>query len=376
MFSNNLAPDLKHGLSCILGINKSLDAGRYLGLPSLVGRSKKIIFRHIQDRLYQKLQNWRKRPISIAGRATLIKAVAQAVPVYYMSVSFPANFIHFAQLGSGIPLPCIYNQGFRDFTAFNVAMLGKQAWRLVSNPTSFVSRIYKAKYYPRGVFMEARLGNSPSFLWRSLWHSQLVGNSSSNSWNIDMISRIFSARDRDCILNLPPPSGLEPDRIIWHWTSNGVYSVKSSYRIIMERLVQNHHFFIDDDWHRIWNADVPYKARYFVWRALRGVLPTRLSLHSRGVQISPLCPLCERNLENSWHTFVGCPTTTPVWIETGIWTDINSLLGEVNSFTELGFRLLRNWPKIIGDQFIMILWSMWHRRNDIIWNDGPRDPNW
>ncbi|KAJ9548141.1 hypothetical protein OSB04_020684 [Centaurea solstitialis] len=187
MFSNNLAPDLKHGLSCILGINKSLDAGRYLGLPSLVGRSKKIIFRHIQDRLYQKLQNWRKRPISIAGRATLIKAAAQAVPVYYMSVFlFPASTIKVLErmLNSfwwgtksvnsrsinwlSWDKLCVPKKfgglGFRDFTAFNVAMLGKQAWRLVSNPTSLVSRIYKAKYYPRGVFYGGPIGKLPQFL--------------------------------------------------------------------------------------------------------------------------------------------------------------------------------------------------------------------
>jgi hypothetical protein len=29
----------------------------------------------------------------------------------------------------------------------------------------------KAKYYPNGSFLEAQLGNQPSFAWRSIWGS-------------------------------------------------------------------------------------------------------------------------------------------------------------------------------------------------------------
>ncbi|XP_074353507.1 uncharacterized protein LOC141703747 [Apium graveolens] len=58
--------------------------------------------------------------------------------------------------------------GFRDFRDFNIAMLGKQGWRFVSNPNSLVSRLYKARYFPKGTFLEAEAGNNPSFVWRSI----------------------------------------------------------------------------------------------------------------------------------------------------------------------------------------------------------------
>ncbi|XP_074337026.1 putative mitochondrial protein AtMg00310 [Apium graveolens] len=51
--------------------------------------------------------------------------------------------------------------GFHDFRDFNMAMLGKQGWRLVTNPNSLVGRVFKARYYPQGNFLDSGLGNNP-----------------------------------------------------------------------------------------------------------------------------------------------------------------------------------------------------------------------
>lgn len=42
---------------------------------------------------------------------------------------------------------------FRDLEAFNLALLGKQGWHLLTNPASLLYRVFKAKYYPRGDFL-------------------------------------------------------------------------------------------------------------------------------------------------------------------------------------------------------------------------------
>lgn len=115
------------------------------------------------------------------------KAATQAILVYFMSVfmlpfttademqrmlnsfwwgskkdgSRSINWLSWEQL-------CVLKKfgglGFQNFTAFKLAMLGKQGWRLMSNPKTLVSRVFKAKYYPCGVFMQARMGHSPSFI--------------------------------------------------------------------------------------------------------------------------------------------------------------------------------------------------------------------
>lgn len=47
-------------------------------------------------------------------------------------------------------------------------MLGKQGWRLCINAESLVSRIYKARYFVIGNFLNAKLGNNLSYVWRSV----------------------------------------------------------------------------------------------------------------------------------------------------------------------------------------------------------------
>ena len=59
--------------------------------------------------------------------------------------------------------------GFKKLHDFNLALLGKQGWKFVTNPTSMVSQIYQAWYYPHSLFFKANLGSNPSYAWRSIW---------------------------------------------------------------------------------------------------------------------------------------------------------------------------------------------------------------
>ena len=52
--------------------------------------------------------------------------------------------------------------GFKNLQAFNLAMLTKQGWRLISNPNSLVAQIYRARYYPHGDVFHSKLRSSPS----------------------------------------------------------------------------------------------------------------------------------------------------------------------------------------------------------------------
>jgi hypothetical protein len=40
--------------------------------------------------------------------------------------------------------------GFKDIKLFNLAMLGKQGWRLLTNPDSLCAIVLKGKYFAQG----------------------------------------------------------------------------------------------------------------------------------------------------------------------------------------------------------------------------------
>lgn len=59
--------------------------------------------------------------------------------------------------------------GFRDLHAFNLALLAKQGWRILENPSSLIAPIYKARYFPQSSFWEAQDPVFPSYSWCNIW---------------------------------------------------------------------------------------------------------------------------------------------------------------------------------------------------------------
>ena len=57
--------------------------------------------------------------------------------------------------------------GFRDFEHFNLALLGKQGWRIIQNPQSLAAQVLKAKYFPTSEFLSAKSRPQDSYVWKS-----------------------------------------------------------------------------------------------------------------------------------------------------------------------------------------------------------------
>ena len=58
--------------------------------------------------------------------------------------------------------------GFKNLHLFNLALLAKQGWRLITRPDSLAARVFKARYHPNTSFMNAVEYPDMSYTWRSI----------------------------------------------------------------------------------------------------------------------------------------------------------------------------------------------------------------
>lgn len=59
--------------------------GKYLGLPTHIGKSVKKCFNYLKDIIISRLQGGMERCLSTAGKEIYVKAIAQAIPTYAMA---------------------------------------------------------------------------------------------------------------------------------------------------------------------------------------------------------------------------------------------------------------------------------------------------
>jgi len=325
-FSTNTPHDIISAISHSLGVIGAIGSGKYLGLPSMVGHNKKAIFSYLKDHIWNKCQSWSARSLSRAGKEILIKSITHAIPSYCMGA-----FLFHASLCEEIERmmnsfywgskkngrrginwmrweKLTYHKtrgglGFHNMEAFNLSMLGKQSWKLLTDSTSLLTRILKAKYFLRRDFLDAPLGHNPSYTWRSLWSTQhlltlghrwKIGNGSKinvwtmpwirglpslkpsttpplhyndltvahlhtgmNSWNHALVPSLFNPSDVAAILATPLYSTQREDTRISKASVDGSYSVKSAYCICIDLLHASITSHDNHKWMALWNLKVP-----------------------------------------------------------------------------------------------------------------------
>jgi hypothetical protein len=85
-FSPNTDAEDKDAVRSILNIHSEVLSEKYLGLPSQVGMDRSDCFQYLVDRVCKIISGWNEKNLSMGGKEILLKAVAQAIPTYAMSV--------------------------------------------------------------------------------------------------------------------------------------------------------------------------------------------------------------------------------------------------------------------------------------------------
>ncbi|GKV46603.1 hypothetical protein SLEP1_g53576 [Rubroshorea leprosula] len=316
----------------------------------------------------------------------LIKSVLQSLPTYLMSLFLlPASLctdlerimnrywwgggedehkIHWMEWKKLATSKRTGGLGFRAMRDFNLAMLGKQGWRLLTYPDSLAARLMKAKYFPRSDLLHAEPKSPCSFTWRSIWYSaallkqgcrRLIGDGRSTkiwgdpwlsgnmqfyvqsprpqgcdlrfvselideettSWRRDLVLETFNAHEAQLILAMPLSWMRREDNWMWHFTKHGNYTIKSGY-YRTPVMARSHDGSSASSTlfggNRIWSLNIPEKVRLLVWSAYQNVIPTKDNLHKKHVDVDLECPLCGVERESVFHCFVSCSLACAVWL--------------------------------------------------------------
>ncbi|XP_021738183.1 uncharacterized protein LOC110704673 [Chenopodium quinoa] len=94
-FNKNVNTIWREEIIEILGVQEVEKHEKYLGLPTTIGRSKKVIFAGLKERLWKKLQGWKEELLSRSGKEILIKAILVGLHRYGKKVTL-------AEMGSSL----------------------------------------------------------------------------------------------------------------------------------------------------------------------------------------------------------------------------------------------------------------------------------
>ncbi|KAL0454351.1 UNVERIFIED_CONTAM: hypothetical protein Slati_0774300 [Sesamum latifolium] len=176
-------------------------------------------------------------------------------------------------------------------------------------------------------------------------------------------ARLNFLEDRDLILQIPLSQVCTPDLLVWHYSSNGLYSVHSAYHLALSLVIPAG----ASEQPGGGGLDVLCGKRKFLTR--RGVLmasypdllPTASNLHKRMPFESGCCPFCGTEDEIPIHTLLRCSFARQVWALSGIrWSDIDSLVPTVEEWFKL--LVLKLSPPLFN-LVAMFCWTIWWSRN-------------
>lgn len=435
LFGSKVREEVKTRMRNILGIHNEGGIGKYLGLPEQFSSKKSEMFAYIVDKVKQATQGWKQRHLSQGGNEVLLKAVSLAMPIFSMNIfRLPKEVCDeinsvLSQFwwGSGdkkglhwyswnrVSIPKREGGlGFKDLEAFNQALLAKQVWRILQNPTCLMARILQARYFPEGDILNAKLRAKSSYAWKSILYGKellhkgmryIIGDGTQTnmwtdcwlpthpprpprsrgdivqdskvqnylmddrkSWNMVKIRAEVVDEDCDMIEALKISDKAQQDLMGWHYNEDGLYTVRSGYWLATH--LPDQPYFPPTYGNvnlkqRVWKTKTPSKIQHFLWKSLSRCLATGSNLKRRHIINDSICKRCFLEEETEDHLFFGCLYAKQIWRASGIHlTVFNDPMATLEDKIKACFDFVSSTRLAHFQNLpIWILWNIWKSRN-------------
>lgn len=134
-----------------------------------------------------------------------------------------------------------------------------------------------------------------------------VIDSRKRQWDKQKLAGKVSAIELEAILDLSLPVVDRVDQLVWHFSSNGIYSVNHS----MTKRKENPEPSFKPSkavWKSVWKMKAPNKVKNFWWRVCKNSLAAKENLFRRRCAPSNSCPICDLEVDVE-HLLSLCPWT-------------------------------------------------------------------
>ncbi|XP_042944592.1 uncharacterized protein LOC122278468 [Carya illinoinensis] len=198
------------------------------------------------------------------------------------------------------------------------------------------------------------------------------------SWKIDLVKDIFEEGEGSVILQTPISFMNSRDRLIWHGTKDGSFSVSSSSHMEKDKELEVKGQVSTSNsfkgvWNKIWQLHTTSSEKMFLWRACQDSLPIYVNLFKRKVVSDPLRPICTREEESTLHALWNCEAAK----------DICCLCSKkLHKSSSSHLTMLVFFETLIEvlnadelQEFVVVARQLWLRRNSCIFNNHFMPPN-
>ncbi|KAL4311864.1 hypothetical protein GQ457_01G034310 [Hibiscus cannabinus] len=247
--------------------------------------------------------------------------------------------------------------GFRDISKFNVALLAKQGWRILSNPSSLLARVLKARYFPRTDFLSAQLGSTPSYTWRSIYSAKgllekglgwRIGTGRDVSiWNDSWLLVKGDGRIRDHaidiqytrVVDLINPTSNE-------WNSSLVKSIFTPS--VVQQILCIPLAKTETNDMLVWRYEATHSQNFSIFY---------------GIQVQNACPFCEVAAESTAHFLYECSWSIQLLQALHIEFPDPSQFLDYRSWLS---RFIINSDREKRVVIVITYWALWYARNQLV----------